>query len=116
VLKERQAEVIEKLNSDFSKPWFGWKKDGAVASDLGNMTYEAVVLRMVRLMCVSHKRRWVDMSLRNLTGDWLRRVKERFAGVSSSSGKPSFLQSFTALDDPLPFVDKFFEAYPLAME
>jgi fatty acid synthase subunit alpha, fungi type len=81
------------------------------------MTYEEVVLRMVRLMYVSHEGRWwVDMSLRNLTGDWLRRVEERFAGVNGGGGKPSFLQSFTALDDPLPFVDKFFEAYPLATE
>jgi fatty acid synthase subunit beta len=30
-LKERQGEVIDKLNRDFSKPWFGWKKDGTVA-------------------------------------------------------------------------------------
>jgi fatty acid synthase subunit alpha, fungi type len=37
------------------------------------MTYEEVILRMVRLMFVSHEKRWVDMSLRNLTGDWLKR-------------------------------------------
>ena len=37
-------------------------------------------LRMVRLMFVSHEKRWVDNSLRNLTGDWLRHVEERFAG------------------------------------
>jgi fatty acid synthase subunit alpha len=72
-LSERRAEVIGKLNADFSKPWFGWKKDGSVAQDLGDMTYEEVILRMVRLMFVSHEKRWVDMSLRNLTGDWLKR-------------------------------------------
>jgi len=41
-LAERKAEVIGKLNADFSKPWFGWKKDGSVAQDLGDMTYEEV--------------------------------------------------------------------------
>ncbi|KAG5646963.1 hypothetical protein DXG03_001686 [Asterophora parasitica] len=115
-LKERRDEVIGKLNKDFAKPWFGWKKDGSVATDLGDMTYEEVVLRLVRLMFVSHEKRWVDKSLRNLTGDWLRRVEERFAGVNGSAAKPSILQSFTSLDDPLPFVETFFKAYPLAAE
>ncbi|KAF6759889.1 fatty acid synthetase alpha subunit [Ephemerocybe angulata] len=115
-LKERKDEVIAKLNKDFSKPWFGWKKDGSVAKDLGDMTYEEVVLRMVRLMYVAHQQRWVDISLRNLTGDWLRRVEERFAGVDGGGVKPSLLQSYTSLDEPLPFVEQFFEKYPLGRE
>jgi fatty acid synthase subunit beta len=45
---ERRAEIIKKLNADFAKPWFGWKKDGSVVEDLGDMTYEEVTLRMVR--------------------------------------------------------------------
>ncbi|KII85134.1 hypothetical protein PLICRDRAFT_45274 [Plicaturopsis crispa FD-325 SS-3] len=115
-LTERRAEVIGKLNKDFSKPWFGWKKDGSVASDLGDMTYEEVALRMVRLMFVAHEKRWIDVSLRNLTGDWLRRVEERFAGVNGHGPKPSILQSFKTLDDPLPFIEQFFNTYPLASE
>ncbi|KAF8145267.1 hypothetical protein K438DRAFT_1992005 [Mycena galopus ATCC 62051] len=113
-LVERRDEVIGKLNKDFSKPWFGWKKDGSVAKDLGDMTYEKTVLRMVRLMFVSHEKRWVDVSLRNLTGDWLRRVEERFAGVNGGGDKPSLLQSYTLLDDPLPFIESFLKAYPIA--
>jgi len=74
-LKERQVEVIQKLNCDFSKPWFGWKKDRTVASYLGDMMYEEVVLRMIRLMFVTHEERWINVSLRNLMGNWLRRVK-----------------------------------------
>jgi len=57
-LIERRDEVIGKLNKDFTKPWFGWKKDGGVAKELGDMTYEEVVLRMVRLMFVSHEKCW----------------------------------------------------------
>ncbi|KAJ7808682.1 hypothetical protein B0H14DRAFT_3761317 [Mycena olivaceomarginata] len=113
-LVERRDEVIGKLNKDFSKPWFGWKKDGSVAKELGDMTYEETVLRMVRLMFMSHEKRWVDVSLRNLTGDWLRRVEERFAGVNGGSDKPSLLQSYTSLDDPLPFIESFLKAYPIA--
>ncbi|KAF9467993.1 fatty acid synthase [Collybia nuda] len=115
-LSEHRDEIINKLNKDFSKPWFGWKKNKGVARDLGDMTYEEVVLRMIRLMFVSHQSRWVDISLRNLTGDWLRRIEERFAGVNGGTAKPSLLQSYTTLDDPLPFVETFFKAYPLATD
>ena len=115
-LIERKDEVIAKLNRDFAKPWFGLKKDGTIARDLGDMTYEDVVLRMVGLMYVTHQSRWIDISLRNLTGDWLRRVEERFAGVNGGGAEPSILQSYVSLDDPLPFVETFFKTYPLATE
>ncbi|KAJ7082229.1 acyl transferase domain-containing protein [Mycena belliarum] len=85
-LVERRDEVIEKLNRDFSKPWFGWKKDGSVATELGGITYEETVLRM------------------------------RFAGVNGGGGKPSILQSYNSLDDPLPFIESFFKEYPTARE
>ena len=115
-LNERKDEIIGKLNRDFNKPWFPWKKDDSAAADLSDMTYEEVVLRMLRLMYVAHQSRWVDISLRNLTGDWIRRVEERFAGVNGTGDKPSLLQSYTRLDDPMPFVEEFFAAYPLAKE
>ncbi|KZT29627.1 fatty acid synthase [Neolentinus lepideus HHB14362 ss-1] len=115
-LKEHHAEVIKKLNADFQKPWFGWKKDGSVAEDLGDMTYEEVALRLVRLMYVAHESRWVDPSLKNLTGDWLRRVEERFAGASGGGAKPSILQSYSSLNEPAPYLEHFFKTYPLAKE
>jgi len=43
-LAGRRAEIIEKLNKNFQKPWFGWKKDGTAAEDLGDMTYEETAL------------------------------------------------------------------------
>ena len=76
---------------------------------LGDMTYEETVLRKVRLTFVSHQNRWVDLSLRNLTGDWLRRIEERFAGVNGGGQVPSTLQSFAFLDQPHVFVEEFFE-------
>lgn len=115
-LVQNRASVIEKLNRDFSKPWFGWKKDGSVVMDLGDMTYEETVLRMVRLMYVAHQSRWVDLSLRNLTGDWLRRIEERFAGVNGHGSKPSLIQSFTSLADPAKFVESFFATYTEATQ
>ena len=53
-LKECYAEVIKKLNADFGKPWFGWKKDQSVIEDIRDMTYEEMVLHLVRLMYVTH--------------------------------------------------------------
>lgn len=111
-LTQNKASVIEKLNRDFSKPWFPQKKDGAVVENLGEMTYEEVVLRMIRLMFVSHEKRWVDLSLRNLTGDFCRRVEERFAGET----RASILQSFQELDSPAEFAQQFFKTYPAACE
>ena len=73
------------------------------------MTYKETVLGMIRLLFVSHEKRWVDISLRNLTGDRLRRIE----GVNGAAMKPSVLQS---LDDPHPFVKTFFKSYPLATE
>lgn len=77
------------------------------------MTYEDVVLRMIRPIYVAHEFRWVDISLPNLAGDWLRRVEERFVGVD---GKPkaSILQSYTSLDSSTEFVKTFFETYAKA--
>jgi enoyl reductase-like protein len=115
-LQEHRADVIMRLNADYFKPWFPAKKDGRVVEDLGDMTYEETVLRLVRLMYVSHEARWLDLSLRNLTGDWLRRIEERFAGVNGGGPKASTLQSYTSLDKPSVFVTSFFEKYPLAKE
>ncbi|GBE87869.1 fatty acid synthase [Sparassis crispa] len=115
-LVEHRSEVIAKLNKDFSKPWFGWKKDGSVTEDIADMTYEEVAMRMVRLMYVAKEERWVDLSLRNLTGDWLRRVEERFAGVNGGGEKSSILQSFNSLDKPRAVIEEFFKTYPLATE
>lgn len=113
-LLEHHDEVIAKLNKDFNKPWFGWKKDGSVARALSDMTYEETVLRLVRLMYVSHESRWLDPSLRNLTGDWLRRVEERFSEVNGSGSKPSIIQSYSSLDEPHAFLKTFFETYNVA--
>lgn len=56
---------------------FAAKADGSVC-DVGDMTYAEVAQRMVRLMYVAHEKRWIDPSLKKLTGDWLRRVSEAF--------------------------------------
>lgn len=78
------------------------------------MTYGEVNARMVRLMYVAHEQRWIDPSLRNLVGDWIRRVEERLSNVNSGSLKVSALQSYTELNDPQKFLEKFKGQYPAA--
>ncbi|CUA68512.1 fatty acid synthase subunit beta, fungi type [Rhizoctonia solani] len=114
-LAQNKDMVIEKLNKDFAKPWFAQKGDGRVVGDIGDMTYEEVVRRMVRLMYVEHQTRWIDRSLRNLVGDWLRRVEERFAGGDVRRSE-SVLQSYDQLDVPQKLLYEFFNTYPLASE
>jgi fatty acid synthase subunit alpha, fungi type len=63
-------------------------------------------------MFVEKEGRWYDLSLRNLTGDWLRRVEEQFTDVNGDGAMASALQSFTLLDNSHSFVVDFFAKYP----
>ncbi|KAK6099024.1 fatty acid synthase alpha subunit Lsd1 [Batrachochytrium dendrobatidis] len=110
VLLEKRDYIIKKLNEDFQKQWFGRKADGSTC-DLHEMTYAEVVNRLVSCLYFADSARWVDVTLRDVTGDFLRRVEERFSKTSAAS----LLQSYTTLDhDPLSFVAGFLEAFPEA--
>lgn len=109
-LKKNREYIIKKLNDDFQKVWFGRNKNGETV-DLEDMTYGEVVRRMVDLMYVKHESRWIDKSYEKLTGDFIRRVEERF---TPSTGKPSLLQSYSELDNPFPTVTRILAAYPEA--
>ncbi|GAA5825048.1 hypothetical protein JCM11251_006076 [Rhodosporidiobolus azoricus] len=112
-LADNKKYVIDRLNADFQKPWFPAKADGT-ACDLADMTYAEVNARLVRLMYVAHEKRWVDPSLRNLVGDWIRRVEERLSNVNAPGEKNSYLQSFDELNEPADFLKRFLEQYPQA--
>ncbi|KAG0241381.1 3-oxoacyl-[acyl-carrier-protein] synthase [Mortierella sp. GBA43] len=107
-LLAKKNYIIKRLNADFQKVWFGKKADGSVA-DLQDMTYEEVVNRMIELLFIKHEERWIDLSHRNLLGDVLRRIEERFVGGE----KESIVQSFSQLDIPFDFAQEFINTYPL---
>ncbi|KAK4493919.1 hypothetical protein PRZ48_015105 [Zasmidium cellare] len=107
-LKKMREYIIKKLNDDFQKPWFGRNKAGQ-SVDLEDMTYGEVLRRMVELMYVKHQKRWIDKSLARLTGDFIRRIEERFA---PADGTGSIIQNYSELDDPFNTVKKVLEAYP----
>lgn len=109
LLKQREY-IIKKLNDDFQKVWFGRNAAGEVV-DLEDMTYSEIVRRMVDLMFVKHESRWIDESLERLTGDFIRRLEERF---TPATGKPSLVQNYSELDEPYAVVDKVLNAYPEA--
>ncbi|KAI9805514.1 MAG: hypothetical protein M1825_000765 [Sarcosagium campestre] len=111
-LKKQREYIIKKLNDDFQKVWFGRDSAGRTV-DLEDMTYAEVVRRMVDLMYVKHESRWIDQSLKGLTGDFIRRVEERFTTVR---GQPSLLQSYAELDEPFATVDRILGAYPECKE
>ncbi|KAI5310208.1 beta subunit of fatty acid synthetase, partial [Ascosphaera atra] len=109
-LKKRRDYIIKRLNEDFQKVWFGRNSAGE-AVDLEDMTYAEVTHRLAELMYVKHENRWVDPTLQRFTGDWIKRVEERF---TSQEGQPSHLQSYAQLDKPYPEIDNILAAYPEA--
>ena len=111
-LKKHREYIIKKLNDDFQKVWFGRNSAGETV-DLEDMTYGEVIRRMVDLMYVKHESRWIDVSLKRFTGDFIRRVESRF---TPTAGTPSLLQSYSELDNPYAVVDKVLDAYPEAKQ
>ena len=111
-LKKQRDYIIKKLNDDFQKVWFGRNEAGEVV-DLEDMTYGEVIMRMVDLMYVKHESRWIDASLQRLTGDFIRRVEERF---TKKPGQISVLQSYAELFEPYDVAGKVLNSYPQCRE
>ncbi|KAF9311477.1 3-oxoacyl-[acyl-carrier-protein] synthase [Podila horticola] len=107
-LLAKKDYIIKRLNADFQKVWFGKKADGSIA-DLQDMTYEEVINRLIELLFIKHEERWIDHSHRNLLGDVLRRIEERFVGVE----KNSIVQTFSQIQVPFDFAQEFINTYPL---
>ncbi|KAI1764571.1 beta subunit of fatty acid synthase [Hypoxylon sp. FL1150] len=109
-LKKNRDYIIQKLNDDFQKVWFGRNRAGQTV-DLEDMTYGEVVRRMVDLLYVKHESRWIDPSFTKLTGDFIHRVEERF---TTGADQPSYLQSYSELKDPFSTVERILSHYPEA--
>lgn len=107
-LLAKKDYIIKRLNADFQKTWFGKNSAGEVV-DLEDMTYAEVVSRLIDLLYVKKENRWIDVSLRNFTGDVIRRVEERF---TTDAGKLSVIQSFNELDAPFDALERILKGYP----
>ncbi|KAJ3106179.1 3-oxoacyl-[acyl-carrier-protein] synthase [Phlyctochytrium bullatum] len=112
-LIKKKDYIIKKLNEDFQKPWFGVKSDTGKPCDLHEMTYKEVAYRMIELLYVKHQERWIDVTLRDTVGDFLRRVEERFSVKETQS----IIQSYDTLNvDPYALFEAFFETFAEASE
>ncbi|KAI9826790.1 MAG: hypothetical protein M1819_007261 [Sarea resinae] len=109
LLRQRNY-IIQKLNTDFQKVWFGRSESGRPV-DIGTMTYAECVWRMVDLMYVAKEERWIDVSYRNLTGDFIRRLEERLA-PRNSNRRVAVLKSYDELDAPYVAVEDLLLSYP----
>ncbi|KAJ2273533.1 fatty acid synthase alpha subunit Lsd1, partial [Coemansia sp. RSA 371] len=106
-LLAKKDYIIRRLNDDFQKPWFGKKTDGTTV-DLEEMTYAEVAKRLIEVLYVKHQTRWIDVTMRNLVGDYLLRLEERF----THSEGPALLQSFTQINNPLTSITSILDTYP----
>ncbi|KAJ1952896.1 fatty acid synthase alpha subunit Lsd1, partial [Linderina pennispora] len=94
LLQAQKPDIIQKLNADYLRPWFGKKSDGSVA-DLEDMTYMEVIERLAELMYIKHHSRWVHPHWRSLFAEFAHRTIQRL-GTDRDTELPSLLQ----LSDP----------------
>ena len=107
-LLKRKDYIVQKLNSDYQKPWFGRKENGQTC-DLQEMTYQEVANRLLSLLFINHESKWIDPTLRDVFGDFLGRVECRFAQKKSES----LISSYETLDQsPKSVMDAVLESYP----
>lgn len=109
-LKKNRSYIIKKLNDDFQKVWFGMNTAGETC-DLDEMTYGEILRRLVELMYVKHQSRWIDPTFLKFTGDFIKRVEERF---TSTTGNAYVLQDYSQLNEPFKVVDSILSHYPEA--
>ena len=107
-ISKQRSYIIQRLNRDFQKVWFGRKLATGEPVDIEDMTYYEVISRMVDLLYIKRQSRWIDSSYRRLLVDFIYRVEERCASVET----PSILQSNDELDDPWRTIAKLPEVYP----
>jgi len=105
IVRNRE-DIINRLNKDFQKPWFGvdWMGNNV---DLSSMTYLEVLHRLVSLMYVRSRNRWIDESYENFVLDFAARAQKSLVMLS-----PFNLPR--RLEDPFEFLTDFLNCYPTA--
>ncbi|KAI4159531.1 MAG: hypothetical protein LQ342_006532 [Letrouitia transgressa] len=101
-LRKHRSWIIEKLNKDFQKPWFGVDCSGRPV-ELEDMTYFELLKRLINLMYVQNQNRWVDPSYQSFMLDIAVRSRERLDCNTRFADN---------LDQPDQFLFDFLKAYP----
>jgi fatty acid synthase subunit beta, fungi type len=111
--KDVHDYIVQRLHDDFQKPWFGRTANGRLV-DLQDLTYAEVAHRMVELMFIKHRRRWIHESLARLTGDFIRHIEQRLDGGHDGSSVIPNYQGI--IKDPHSIVGKLLTLYPRATQ
>ena len=101
-LHKNRSWIIDRLNRDFQKPWFGVNTAGKYL-ELEELTYFEVIWRLVHLMYVQRQRRWIDVSYKSFVYDFASRARERLQGKALRDD---------SLECPNTFLLDFLKAYP----
>jgi fatty acid synthase subunit beta len=110
-LEKKKSYIIEKLNKDFQKVWFGHDFTTGKAVDLKDMTYQDVARRMVNLFYLSKRSQWIDPSYVRIFGDFVRRIEERLPLSNWELTQPIFT-SYADFDEPFEALRNLAHAYP----
>ncbi|KAA8642645.1 uncharacterized protein ATNIH1004_011590 [Aspergillus tanneri] len=111
-LKKNKGRIINNLNNDFQKVWFGCDENGK-ACELNNMTLSGVIRRMVDLLFIKHQARWIHRSLQQLTYDFLVWIED-IVSESREVSNPRFWQSVDQIDEPFQAIEQFLVNSPKA--
>ncbi|EAT92603.2 hypothetical protein SNOG_01108 [Parastagonospora nodorum SN15] len=82
-LMEMKPYIIERLNKDFQKVWFGLDSQG-IAVDLEDMTYAEIIGRLIQLCYIKTESRWIDKGYKQLTADFIRQTYSRLQCSASA--------------------------------
>ncbi|KAF2474318.1 beta subunit of fatty acid synthase [Lindgomyces ingoldianus] len=110
VIQGQRDYIIERLNKDFQKVWFGYDYSTSRAVDLKDMTYADIARRMVNLLYLSKRSQWIDPSYIRLFGDFVRRIEERLPLSNWELTQPIFT-SYADFDEPFEALRNLSQAY-----
>ncbi|PLN85638.1 beta subunit of fatty acid synthase [Aspergillus taichungensis] len=111
-LRQHRQRIINRLNADFAKPWFGRNSSGDVVS-LEEMSYLEVLTRCIDLMYIAGQNRWIDESY----ADFVFRFATRTLGrLRNNIDQNDSLTHETLTRDPCSFTNGFSRACPDAAE
>jgi fatty acid synthase subunit beta len=109
-LEKQKPYIIDRLNKDFQKVWFGHDFTTGKAVDLKDMTYQDVARRMVNLLYLSKRSQWIDPSYVRIFADFVRRIEERLPLSNWELTQPIFT-SYADFDEPFEALRNFSHAY-----
>jgi fatty acid synthase subunit beta len=109
VLAKNRMGIINRLNSDYSKVWFGQTTSDKIV-DIEDMTYEEVVSRFIDLTYLKDQARWIHPSYCDLLLEFLIHLESRWIASSSAKTRIFRARSDDTID-PTGFLQSLHDRY-----